>query len=265
MEEKHCMLILQTILAEGKMEDTLRLMAMFRTFKKRWKLIILIPSIAALISGIISYFLLTPIYQVSTQLLVNQKDTQNQLDVNLIRSNVDLIDTYSDIIKSPVILEKVIDKLNLTQSVEELNDIISINSKANSQVFFLAVEDVNAARAVNIANTVSETFQQEVTGIMNVDNVSILAKAKLMDHPTPIKPQPILNIAIAAIIGFMASFSLAFSLEYLDKTMKNSHEVEAYLGLPILGSIQKFPKMNGGKGTKVQALGGETYESQIET
>lgn len=250
------------------MEETISLMAMFHTLKKRWKLIVLIPIVASLISGIMSFYFLAPIYQVSTQLLVNQKDTQNQFDVNLLRSNVELINTYSDIIKSPVILEKVIDKLNLTQSVDELNQYISITSQANSQVFYLSVEDGNANRAVEIANTVSETFQEEVTGIMNVNNVSILAKAKIKEGATPIKPQPALNIAIAAVAavaGLITSIVIAFLLELLDSTMKNSQEIEAYLGLPVLGSISKFSKVNAEKTNKAKVLGGEVYESQIET
>ena len=134
---------------------------------------------ATLISMIISYFVLTPVYQASTQILVNQKNTENQLDISQISSNVELINTYSVIIKSPAILEKVIEKLELTQTVDELNQNISVNSQENSQVFSLTVENNDAGKAVEIANTVSETFQQNIQTIMNVDNVSILAKAEL--------------------------------------------------------------------------------------
>ena len=91
--------------------------------------------VAALISGIFSYFILTPIYQASTQILVNQKNTENQIDITQISSNVELINTYSVIIKSPAILEKVIESLDLTQDVEQLNQNISVNSQENSQVF----------------------------------------------------------------------------------------------------------------------------------
>ena len=234
------------------MEDTISLFDIFNTLKKRWKLIVLITLAAALISGTISYFVLTPTYQSSTQILVNQKNTENQLDISQINSNVDLINTYSVIIKSPAILDKVIDKLNLTQNVEQLNQNISVNSQENSQVFSLTVTDKNAGTAVEIANTVSETFQKEIQGIMNVDNVSILAKAELKENPTPIKPNPLLNIAIAIVVGLMAGIGLAFLLEYLDNTLKNGYDVETYLDMPVLGSIQKIPQNLNKKGSKIQ-------------
>ena len=75
----------------------------------------------------------------------------------------------------------------------QINQKITINSHENSQVFSLTVEDSNAARAVKIANSVSETFQKEIPGIMNVDNVSILAKAEFKENPTPVKPRPIIE------------------------------------------------------------------------
>ncbi|MBL3645935.1 capsular biosynthesis protein [Bacillus sp. RHFB] len=226
------------------MEETISIKDIFKTLKKRWKLIILLTLIAALISGTISYFLLTPVYQSSTQILVNQKRSENQLDSTQIRSNIDMINTYSVIIKSPAILEKVIDELELDQTVDQLSQKIMINSQENSQVFSLTVQDSNPSQAVEIANTVSEIFQKEIKDIMNVDNVSVLAKAEIKENPSPVKPNPILNIAIAVVVGLMAGIGLAFLLEYMDNTIKDEDDIERLLELPILGSIQKITQVH---------------------
>ncbi|KOR79807.1 capsular biosynthesis protein [Bacillus sp. FJAT-21352] len=226
------------------MEETISIKDIFKTLKKRWKLIMLLTLIAALISGTISYFLLTPIYQSSTQILVNQKQSENQLDSAQIRSNIDMINTYSVIIKSPAILGKVIDELELDQSVEQLSEKITINSQENSQVFSLTVQDSNPTKAVEIVNTVSATFQKEIKDIMNVDNVSVLAKAEIKDDPTPVKPNPLLNIAIAVVVGLVAGVGLAFLLEYMDNTIKDEEDIERILELPVLGSIQKITQVH---------------------
>ncbi|WP_260284815.1 YveK family protein [Peribacillus aracenensis] len=226
------------------MEETISIADIFKTLKKRWKLIMLLTLIAALISGTISYFFLTPVYQSSTQILVNQKQSENQLDSNQIRSNIDMINTYSVIIKSPAILEKVIDELELDQSVEQLSEKITINSQENSQVFSLTVQDSNPSQAVEIANTVSGTFQKEIKDIMNVDNVSVLAKAEIKVNPIAVKPNPLLNIAIAIVVGLMAGIGLAFLLEFMDNTIKDEDDIERILELPILGSIQKIKQVN---------------------
>lgn len=222
------------------MKNAISVIDIFTTIKKRWKLIVLTTLAALLISTIISFFVMTPVYQTSTEILVNQKDSENKLDFNLMQSNVDLINTYSMIIKSPAILDKVIEDLNLTQSVEQLKEQIAINSSENSQVFSLIVEDSNSVRAVELANSISETFQNEIKGIMNVDNVSILAKAELKENPIPIKPNRLLNSIIAIVLGVMAGVGIAILLDYWDKTLRGGQDIEAFLGLPILGSIPKI-------------------------
>jgi capsular polysaccharide biosynthesis protein len=155
-----------------------------------------------------------------------------------------MINTFSVIIKSPAILEKVIDELELDQSVEQLSEKITINSQQNSQVFSLTVQDSNPSQAVEIANTVSETFQKEIKDIMNVDNVSVLAKAEIKENPTPVKPNPVLNVAIALVVGLMAGVGLAFLLEYMDNTIKDEDDIERLLEIPILGSIQKITQVH---------------------
>lgn len=243
------------------MEETLNLKEVLTIIRRRLKLITLISMFAIIFSATVTFFLLTPIYQASTQILVNQKNKDNQLDLNQMQSNVSLINTYKEIIKSPVIVEKVINKLQIDQSVEQLNNNIMINTRDNSQVFSLIVHDKNAGMAVLIANTISETFQKEIKGIMNVDNVSILARAELDKNPIPVKPNPIMNIALAAIIGLMVGVGISFLLEYFDNTLKDSKDIDAYLGLPILGTIQKIPQRKARRKIKKSKMGVETFES----
>jgi len=224
-----------------QMKDTIEeisLVEIFQLLKKRLWLLISITALAAIISGLVSYFLLTPIYQASTQLLVNQsKNEQMVYNVNDIQTNIQLINTYNVIMKSPVILEKVAEELNLNRSYGQLNGQITVGSEKNSQVISITVQDADPKLAADIANTTATVFQREIKNIMNVDNVSILAKAEVSDHPTPIKPKPLLNIAIAIVIGLMVGFGIAFLLEYLDKTIKTEQDLARVLDLPILGTV----------------------------
>ncbi|MFG6496231.1 Wzz/FepE/Etk N-terminal domain-containing protein [Fictibacillus sp. UD] len=223
------------------MEETISLKDIAHTLRKRIMLISLIAAVAVAVSGIISYFILTPVYQASTQILVNQKTGQQPtLDANQIRTNVDIINTYSVIIKSPTILDKVVENYNLQQSTESLMGKITVNSEQNAQVFNLTIQDEDPAQAVLIANAISETFSEEVPTIMNVDNVKVLSPAVLKDNPSPIKPKPLLNIAIALVVGIMAGVGIAFLLEYLDNTIKTEEDIQTVLQLPVLGVIPKI-------------------------
>jgi capsular polysaccharide biosynthesis protein len=220
------------------MEETISLKELFLTLKKRLSLIAMITILFATISGLISYFYLTPIYQASTQILVNQsKDDQNTYNVGEVQTNLQLINTYNVIIKSPAILDLVIKDLNLNMTTSQLNGKINVQSEQNSQVVNISVQDADPNLAADIANKTASTFQKEIKDIMNVDNVSILAKAVVLDNQSPIKPQPLMNIAIALVVGLMIGVGLAFLLEYLDNTIKTEQDIEQTLGLPVLGGI----------------------------
>jgi capsular polysaccharide biosynthesis protein len=226
---------------EACMEETISLKEIAQTLRKRLMLISLIAAVAVAVSGLISYFILTPVYQASTQMLVNQKTSeQPMLDPNQIRSSVEIINTYKQIIQSPAILDIVVKDLNLQLSTDTLKSKISVSSEQNSQVFNLTVQDEDPAQAVKLANAISNTFASEVKTIMTINNVKILSPAVLKDNPSPIKPKPLLNMAIALVVGLMAGVGIAFLLEYLDNTIKTEEDIQKVLGLPVLGAIPKI-------------------------
>ena len=226
----------------NRMEETISLQELFKTLKKRISLIALITIIAITISGVVSFWILTPIYQSSTQILVNQTKTeQSQSNTQDIQANLQLISTYNQIIKSPAILAIVKEELNLDRSVGALNSQVTVDSAENSQVVNISVQDEDPKMAVELANKIATVFQSEIKILMNVDNVNILTPAELGPNPSPIKPDPMLNMAIAAVIGLMLGVGLAFLLEYLDTTMKTEQDVEDLLGLPVIGLISPIP------------------------
>lgn len=220
------------------MEETISLKELLQTLRKRLSLILSITFLAILVSGIVSYFFITPIYQASTQLLVNQsKSDQTQFQYNEIQTNLQLINTYNVIIKSPAILDLVIKELDLDMTAGQLNQKITVQNEKDSTVVNLSVQDADAALAAKIANKTADVFKKEIVKIMSVDNVSVLAKAEVGENQSPIKPQPLMNIAIAMVVGLMAGIGASFLLEYFDNTVKNEQEIEKLLGVPVLGVI----------------------------
>ncbi|SEI92709.1 Capsular polysaccharide biosynthesis protein [Bhargavaea ginsengi] len=224
------------------MEETISLQDLFKTLKKRLALILTCMILALTIAGVVSYLLMTPIYQSSTQILVNQtQQEQEQFTSQEIQTNLQLINTYNVIIKSPAILEKVIERLTLDMTPSQLTQKITVNSAENSQVLNVTVQDPEPHRAADIANTTAEVFEEEIPQLMNVDNVNILSPAVVGENPAPVKPDPMLNMAIGAVIGLMIGVGIAFLLEYLDTSIKNERDVEELLDMPILGLISPIP------------------------
>jgi capsular polysaccharide biosynthesis protein len=221
------------------MEETISLRELFATLRKRLTLIIIITILATTISGAFSFFFMKPVYQASTQILVSQAAAGSLGAIAGISFDDDAkyIETYNVIMKSPYILDQVIEELELNTTPGGLNGSVNVTQEGQSQVVTISVENYNPAEAVLIANEIATVFQREISQLMQIDNIHILSPAELAENPAPIKPQPLLNMAIAFVVGLMASIGLAFLLEYLDNTVKTEQDIEKLLELPVLGAV----------------------------
>ncbi|MDW0108871.1 YveK family protein [Sporosarcina aquimarina] len=220
------------------MEETISLPELFNILKKWFFMILMMMIFAVTIVGVVSYLVLTPVYQASTQILVSQDKVEQQpFNSQDIQTNLQLINTYNVIIKSPAILSIVFKKLDMDTTPAALTSKITVDSAQNSQVINISVTDTEPFKAVDIANTTVEVFKEEIQKLMKVDNVNILSPAEMAENPTPVKPNPKLNMAIAAVVGLMIGVGIAFLLEYLDTTIKGEQDVEELLELPILGLV----------------------------
>ncbi|PQZ55486.1 MULTISPECIES: YveK family protein [Bacillus] len=243
------------------MEETISLKELFAILRKRLVMILVITIGAALVSAIVSFYFITPIYQTSTQILVNQKKQDEKIiQYNEVQTNVQLTNTYKIIVKSPVILDKVKSELKLGMSTQELNGKINVENEKDSQVIAVTVQDKDVKLARDIANTTAEIFKSEIAKIMSIDNVTILSKAEVAEGQSPIKPNKKLNIAIAFVVGLMASVGIAFLLEYLDNTMKKEEDIEKLLGVPVLGVVSHMEEdgTKSGSLSATKRVGGHT-------
>lgn len=221
------------------MENTeyeIDLREIFMMLKKRWLMILSITLIAVITSGVISFLVLVPKYEASTTMLVNYKQNQEvTMTYSDMQMSQKLVNTYSEIIKSRSIAEKVVDQLNLDLTPETVSFKLSVAGVEDTEVIRIKVTDENPDLAASIANAVGEIFKKEVKSIMKVDNVSTIDTAKVPVNP--VSPNKMMNIAIAGVLGMMVSVGLVFVLEFLDRTYKTPADIERYLGLPIIGII----------------------------
>lgn len=225
------------------MEKTITLKDLFRILKGRFYLVLLIPALAIAATAFWSYIMLVPIYATSAQILVNtEQGDAIRIDNQTIETDLKLINTYNDIVKSPVILDKVIELENLDMAADELTDKITVENNEESQVISITVVDESLETAVRIANTTAEVFQSEIPLLMDVNNVSILTPAVEKSGQQPIAPNTLLNIAIAAGVGLVLGIAAAILLNYLDNTLKNESDINEYLNIPVVGIVSPIAR-----------------------
>lgn len=220
------------------MEEEISLVELFGILKKRIAWIINATLLGVLLAAVYTFFVAVPEYSSTTQLIVNRTQQSEVIQQSDINTNVQLINTYKDILKSPVVLDEVRKELDLDLTHNALSNKISIATQDNSQVFNIQVNDGNPFDAATIANTVASVFQEELPDIMNVDNVSVISES--VPNETPISPNNTLNLAIGLVLGGMIGVGLAFLLEFMDNTVKDETFIVEELGWTSLGIISEM-------------------------
>ena len=221
------------------MEKTLDLMKLKDIIKKNIKFLCLLPFLAVIISAIITFLIMVPKYEASTQVLVNQKESDNQqFNLQEIQSNIQLVNTYNEIIKSPRILDLTAKKLGEKYNADDIATMLTVANQAETQLLNIHVQSENKKEAEKIANTIAQVFSDEVPDIMNVDNVSILSKAN--GTAIQVAPKPLANLIIGWTSGLLLALFVVVLKELFDKRIKTEEDVATELDLPVLGAIQKF-------------------------
>ncbi|HHW57022.1 MAG TPA: capsular biosynthesis protein [Clostridia bacterium] len=223
------------------MEEEVDLREIFLIITKRMKIIVIITLLAMILSGVLSYFVIPPVYKASTSLIISRSQNlaiNSQIQVQDIQISRMLAATYSEIVKSRRVLQPVIDKLNLPVTVEQLKNNVDVASKDNTEIIEISIKDSDPNKAAEIANAIANSFMDNVVKIMKVDNVQVIDKA--IPPTSKISPKTSLNIVIAAILGLMVSIFVVFLMEYMDRTIKSPEDVKKYLDLPVLGVIPEI-------------------------
>lgn len=218
--------------------EEISLRDIYYIIRKRLWLIAALLIVAVLISAGVSFFVLDKEYQANTTLMIGRPAdyiTDRELSISDLNLNQKLVSTYGELIKTRTVAMKVIDNLDLPYSYNTLRGKLNVKLVQNTEIISITVNDENPELAAQIANETAIVFMETVKDIMKVENVQVIDVAEV---PTgSVSPRPMLNIAIAAVLGVMLGVFITFLIEFLDNTIKTPEDVEKHLGLPVLGAI----------------------------
>lgn len=220
--------------------EEINLKELFDYIKERI-LVIIIIILAVLVAGCIySIFLKKPMYQSETTVVLVSDDgtsgggTTTQSDVNL---NQSLVSTYSEIVKSRRIADKVIKDLSLDYTIDELLNNITVSNTSDTEIIKIVVKDQDKALAADIANEIVKVFGEEIKDIYRLQNVSVIDVAEEAEEPYNINM--VKDLVIYLLVGIVLSCGAVFVVYYFDTTIKSAEEVEKKLGLPVFGIVPR--------------------------
>ncbi len=160
--------------AEEEMEIDLRQMLV--TLKKWKNLIIVGTLLCGLSAGLLSFFVMPPVYRAETLLMVTQatekmQSVQQRQDLDQVVESITplpvwTMNTYLGQIKSEAIMQRIIDKLELDPALYSpagLSGMINASIVKDSNLLDITVTSGDPVLASRIANTLSEEYVQLMT------------------------------------------------------------------------------------------------------
>ena len=178
-----------------------------------------------------------PVYQAQTTVVIAKSDSidGSAASLNDINASQKLATTYSEIAKSELVLNRVIENLQLETTTKELGRNLTIKPVDDTSILSITARNYNGRLAATIANEIAKVFSSEVKTLYKIENVTQLSIATIPESPSnnTLTRDLVLAVAISALLvgGF------AFLRFYLDDTIKQSDDVEKMIGLPITGTI----------------------------
>lgn len=224
------------------MEQEFSLSDLFKMIRKHWLAIVITTVIGIAAAFVLSFFVLTPKYQASVDILVNRKQDNQVNQLSDQQADVQMINTYKDIITKSVVLNPVREKMAAEDhykiSLAALENNVAVTNEQNSQVFTVSITDNNAAYATKMANMVATTFKQRVKKILSINNVTIISDAQ--KPKSPVSPNKKRNLLIGAVLGLVIGVALAFIMEITDHNVKDTDFLTNEMGLTKLGVVGHY-------------------------
>lgn len=195
--------------------------------------------IALAVGGVIIYDVVMkkPVYQARTTVVIAKSDSidGSAASLNDINASQKLATTYSEIAKSELVLNKVIDNLQLEVGTKELSSNLTIKPVDDTSILSITARNYSARLAATIANEIAKVFSEEVKQLYKIENVTQLSVATIPEAPSNNTLSRDLVLAVAISVLLVGGF--AFLRFYLDDTIKQSDDVEKLVGLPVTGTI----------------------------
>jgi len=134
----------------------------------------------------------------------------------------------------------------LSVSMEETRtsiDSLGAPETIQEQAELARLETILAGYRNTYATLLRSYEQMRLTAAQSADNVIVIEEAQV--PKSQIRPRPVMNTALAGVVGAMLALGVAFLIEYLDDTIKTPEDVSRTLGLGVLGTIGQLKKGKG--------------------
>ena len=225
------------------MDRQINLMDLFKLYAKRWWCLVAAIVVGGIIAGLITQFLITPMYtSYGTLYTENTTDvvSQNLTEVNLnaVMVRKELVKTYAEVLSSNAFLNKVSSESGIGYDSNQIRSMISMSDKNETEILVVSVTSPIPEHSFIVAQKIIDLAPAFISEKITGGNVEPLDQPELSTEPS--SPNLLGNIEIGMLLGLLLSLIVVFAIELLDNKVKDAESIAETFKYPILGEVPYF-------------------------
>lgn len=222
----------------------------FTLIKSKFLILILFILIGTTVVGLYTVFIISPIYSVSSKLIMkntsNQtngqnNDTQTIEAINLFQRQAK---TYLEIADLPPVKEDTNKALGL--SPDEIAKIksISLTNDTGSQLVTVTVRALDRDLGERYIKEYVTQYKKFTADRLGRDNLSVVTEA--LGSNSPVYPVLWKNLLVSILVFSFIGFNIVFIKYVLSDSIDSYEDLEELVGKPVLGMIPTIEKKKRG-------------------
>lgn len=223
---------METTRANDEIEIDIR--ELFFALRSKIVVIILAGIIGATAAGLWSSFCIKPLYTTATKLYIISR-TSISTTISDLQLGTQLTKDYMILVKSRPVVEQVIENLGLEMSYEGLAGAISLENEADTRILTIKIANPDPYLAKEIVDEFAKVSAIQISKIMDVQKPTIVEEGHI--EKVPSSPNVKKNTMLGGLLGLFIAAGIVILLYILDDTIKNTEDIEKYLGMNTLGMI----------------------------
>ena len=228
-------------------EMEIDLIEILYALKKRALIILAALLAGALIAGVYTKLMITPLYSATSTVLVISKETTLTSIADL-QFGSQLTKDYSMLITSRSVLEEVLDNLGLDMGYDALKGNVSIDNPSETRILQITVTNPDPQLAKELADELAAVSSEYIGDKMEVVPPKIIEKAEVPAAQS--SPSMSRNVMLGALAGLALAAGVVILMTVMNDSIRSEDDIERYLNIPALASIPDRKDYISGKTKK---------------
>lgn len=201
----------------------------------KWHYLLVCLLIGAVLLNAYAFFFIEPTYESTSKLYVVSASDDSVVNLSDLNLGTSLTADYEELMLSYPVLNRVIDKLNLDMTSDQLKKLYSLNNPSDTRILQITATTTDPQFSMDLAETMAEEAVSYLPETMSTLAPNIAQHAKLADHKAG--PSYMKYTMIGAILGLILMAGVLIVQYLMDDTIHTAEDMEKYFDLVPLTTI----------------------------